>query len=135
MPPRLVIQRGASGVVFTPVWKHGCMISILKPGKDASLQSSYQPISLLDKIGKLSETIQLSSILREVNGRRLLCDELFGFPPKYSTTHQLARLVERVTTNFDVKRLTGTILLGGDKAFDIVWVDGLLFKVTRLTFT
>jgi hypothetical protein len=38
---------------FPPVWKHARVISILKPGKDPSLPSSYRPISLLDTIGKL----------------------------------------------------------------------------------
>jgi hypothetical protein len=29
-----------------PVWKHARVISILKPGKDPALPSSYRPISL-----------------------------------------------------------------------------------------
>jgi hypothetical protein len=40
---------------FPPLWKHACVISILKPGKDPSLHSSHRPISLLDTIGKLFE--------------------------------------------------------------------------------
>jgi len=38
---------------FPQVWKHARMISILKPGMDPALPSSYRPISLLDMIGKL----------------------------------------------------------------------------------
>jgi hypothetical protein len=37
---------------FPSVWKHARVISILKPGKDPALPSSYRPISLLDTIGK-----------------------------------------------------------------------------------
>jgi hypothetical protein len=33
------------------------VISVLKPGKDPSLPSSYRPISLLDTIDKLLEKI------------------------------------------------------------------------------
>jgi len=35
------------------VWKHAQVISILKPGKDPAMPSSYRPISLSDTIGKL----------------------------------------------------------------------------------
>ena len=39
---------------------------------------------------------------------------------------QLAPLVERITRNFGKKRLTGVVFLDVAKAFDTVWIDGLL---------
>jgi hypothetical protein len=39
-----------------------------------------------------------------------------------------------VTRNFGEKRLTGAIFLDVAKAFDTVWVDRLLFKLTALNF-
>ena len=110
------------------------MISILKPGKDPALPSSYRPISLLDTIGKLFEKILLVRILQVVNERGLLRDEKFGFRPKHSTSLQLARLVERITRNFGEKKLTGAVFLDEAKAFDTVWIDGLLYKLTILNF-
>ena len=47
---------------------------------------------------------------------------------------QLALLVERITRNFGEKRLTGTDFLEVAKAFDTVWIDGLLCKLTLLKF-
>jgi hypothetical protein len=47
---------------------------------------------------------------------------------------QLARLVERITRNFGEKRLTGAVFLDVAKAFDTVWIDGLLYKLTLLNF-
>jgi len=47
---------------------------------------------------------------------------------------QLTRLVERITRNFGEKRLTGAVFLDVDKAFDTVWIDGLLYKLTLLNF-
>jgi hypothetical protein len=44
---------------FPRVQKHVRVISILKPGKDPSLPSSYRPITLLDTIGKLFERTYL----------------------------------------------------------------------------
>jgi len=104
------------------------VISILKLGKDPALPSSYRPISLLDTIGKLFEKILLAGILHEVNVRGLLRNEQFGFRPEHSTSLQLTRLVERITRKFGEKRLTGTVFLDVAKAFDTVWIDGLLYK-------
>jgi hypothetical protein len=119
---------------FPPACKHARLISISKPGKDPSLLSSYRTISLLDTIGKLLQKILLSRILIELSRRGLLLDEQFGCRPKYSTTLQLARLIEGVTRIFGEKRLTDTIFLNVAKAIDTVWVDVLLFKLTILNF-
>jgi hypothetical protein len=118
---------------FPAVWKHACVISILKPGKDLSLPSSYRPISLLDN-WKNVRKILLSMILSEVSGRGLLRDEQFGFGPKHSTTLQLARIVETVTRNFGEKRPTGAIFLDVAEVFDTVCVDCFIFKLTALNF-
>jgi hypothetical protein len=75
------------------------VVSILKPGKDPTLPSSYRPISLLDTVGKLFEKILLVRVLREVNDRGLLRDEQFGFRHRHSTVLQLGRFVERVNRN------------------------------------
>jgi hypothetical protein len=117
-----------------PVWKHAHKVPILKPGKDPTQPSSYRPISLLDIVGNLFEKILLSRVLRAVNERGLLGDEQFGFRPKHSTTLQLAHLVERVNRNFDERRLTSAVFLDVAKAFDTVWVKGLLSKITLYNF-
>jgi hypothetical protein len=59
-------------------------------------------------------------------------DEQFGFRPRHGTSLQLARLVERITRSFGEKRLTGAVFLGVAKAFDTVWIDGLLYKLPVL---
>jgi hypothetical protein len=69
-----------------------------------------------------------------VSGRGLLRDEQFGFRPKHSNALQLARLVERVSRNFDEKGETGAVFFDVAKAFDTMWVDGLLYMLTILNF-
>ena len=99
---------------------------MLKPGKDPAQPNFYRPISLLDTIGKLFEKILLTRILHQVGECGLLRDEQFGFRPGLSTTLQLARIVERITRNFGERRLTGAVFLDVAKAFDTVWIEGLL---------
>jgi hypothetical protein len=88
----------------------------------------------LDTIGYLFEKIILARILHEVSERGLMRDEEFGFRPRHSTSLQLARLVERIKSNFGEKTLPGAVFLDVAKAFDSVWIDGLLYKLTLLNF-
>jgi len=83
---------------------------------------------------KLFENILLTRILHEVNVRGLLRNEQFGFLPEHSTSLLQGRLVERITRDFGEKRLTGAVFLDVAKAFDSVWIDGLLYKLTLLNF-
>jgi len=110
------------------------VVSVLKPEKDPALSSSYRPISLVDTIGKLFEKILLSRVLEEVNERGLLRDEHFEFQPRLITTLQLAPLLEIVNRNIDERMLTDAVFLDVGKAFDTVWVEGLLYKLTVLNF-
>jgi retron-type reverse transcriptase len=85
-------------------------------------------------IGKLLEKILLTRFLYEVSEHGLMWNEQFGFRPRHSTSLQLARLVERITRNFGKNRLTSAVFLDMAKAFDTVWIDGLLYKLTNLNF-
>jgi hypothetical protein len=69
---------------FPQEWKQARVISILKPGKDPALRSSYRSISLLDTIGKLFKKNLLTRMR----------DEQFGFRPRHSTSLKLSRLVK-----------------------------------------
>ena len=76
--------------------------------------------------------ILLARISHEVSLRGLMQDEQLGLRPRHSWSLQLARFVERITTNFDEKRLRGAVFLDVSKAFDTVWIDGVLYKLTLL---
>ena len=57
-----------------------------------------------------------------------------GIRPSHSTSLQLARLVERITRNFGERRLSDAVFLDVAKAFDTVWIEGLLYHLTVLNF-
>lgn len=59
-------------------------------------------------------------------------DEQFGFRPRHSTSLQLARLVESITSNFGEKRQTGVVFLDVAKAIGTIWIDGLPYKLMIL---
>jgi len=118
---------------FPPTWKHAGVTSTLTREKDSEL-TSFRSVSLLDTNGKLFEKILLTRILSEVSGRRFLRNEQFGFGPKHSTALQLVRLVERVPRNLEEMRFIDAVFPDVAKAFDTVWLYGLLHKLTALSF-
>ena len=64
-----------------PTLKHARVISILKPGKDPALPSSYWPSSLLDTIGELFEKILLVRILQVIKERDYCGTSSWGSGP------------------------------------------------------
>jgi hypothetical protein len=114
---------------FPSVWKH------CESWEGHSFTFFVSSHKSSDTNFKLFEKILLSRILSKLSGLGLLRDEHFGFRPKHSNSLQLARLVKRVTRNFGEKRLKCALFLDVDKAFDAVWVNVLLFKLTVHNFS
>jgi hypothetical protein len=118
---------------FPAVWKHARVLSTMKPGKDPALPSSHRPISLLDRLANCSRKSHSPGFSANLVDADYCAMSTLDSGPN-STALQLARLVERVSRNFDGKRLTGPVLLDVAKAFDTVWIDGLLYKLSILNF-
>jgi len=115
---------------FPSATKQARMFSILKPGKDPALPSSYRPQSLLETTGKSFEKIILTRIIHEVSGYGLLLNVQYGFIRKHSTALHLTQLLERVSWKFDEERPIGAVFFDVANASDNVRVDGLLYKLT-----
>lgn len=119
---------------FPNSWKRSKVIPILKPGKDPTSEKSYRPISLLSSISKIFEKLILSRLDEHIQRNNILMDEQFGFRKGHSTTHQLARVVNKIKRNKEVKYSTAMTLLDVEKAFDNVWHQGLIHKLVRYNF-
>lgn len=119
---------------FPTAWKHANVIAIPKPNKNQTDPKSYRPISLLTSFSKILEKILLQRINNFIEINKILPDFQFGFRPGHSTSQQLVRVVQLVKNDFRNKRSTGMLTLDIEKAFDCVWHDGLLHKMTKLKF-
>lgn len=119
---------------FLSQWKTGSVIPILKPGKINTDPNSYRPISLLTTLSKLVEKIILKRFVDYENKNNILIDEQFGFRTKHSTTQQVTRITNDISINFNLNKVTVMLLLDIEKAFDRVWIDGLLFKLIKYNF-
>jgi hypothetical protein len=67
-----------------------------------------------------------------VNQHHLLPHAQFGFRKKHSTVAQLARITEYFTNGLSLHKHSGMILLDIEKAYDTLWIYGLLYKLIIL---
>jgi len=113
-------------------WKTAIVMPILKPGKIADNITSYRPIALLCCLSKTYESFLLKKILNHSTDNKIISDEQFGFRPNHSTNHALTKLWHDVTTSLNTKAPTICVALDCEKAFDTVWIEGLVYKMKYL---
>uniref|UniRef100_A0A2S2P0Y0 RNA-directed DNA polymerase from mobile element jockey n=1 Tax=Schizaphis graminum TaxID=13262 RepID=A0A2S2P0Y0_SCHGA len=116
---------------FPSIWKHSNIILISKPDKPPQLPTSYRPISLLPTFSKMFEKILLKRLLPLSDKANIIPHHQFGFRAKHSTTHQLLRTVDLISTSMESKHYCAAVLLDVAQAFDRVWHDGLLYKLKK----
>ncbi|GBO10726.1 putative RNA-directed DNA polymerase from transposon BS [Araneus ventricosus] len=118
---------------FPSPWKTAVVVPIYKKGKKPQAPDSYRPISLLSSLSKLAESIILNRLEEETEHK--LIPFQFGFRKGLSTSEQLLRMVEHVRDGFCNKIDTAAVFIDIAKAFDRVWIDGLLYKMHKLKIT
>lgn len=119
---------------FPAKWKKAKVIPILKSGKPLDSTESYRPISLLSAMSKLLERVILNRLNRHITERHILPDEQHGFRAGHSTTSQLHTLINNAKEELTEGKSTGLICMDVSKAFDLVWHDGLIYKMRELDF-
>ena len=110
------------------VWKTASIITILKPGKDPTLASSYRPISLLSNVCKVLERLVLGGISSDLD----LNPTQHGFRAKHSTSTLLTNLSQRVLEGFNNRKPAPRSIVAAidiSKAFDTVPVPILISKI------
>lgn len=124
------IYNSCINIGYFPVsWKKAEIIMFHKPGKPTRDCGSYRPISLLPTMSKILERIICRRLNEFLNENYIIPSHQFGFKSKHSTTHQLLRLTEIITSGFEAKQYTVIAFLDIQQAFDKVWLEGLLYKL------
>jgi len=140
MPPKAVMHLVAiiNAILrlrhFPDVWKMADVIVIPKAGGQLQFPQNYRPISLLPCLGKVAEKVILGRLKEHEIRIKVIPDEQFGFREAHSTTDQVLRVVENISTGFEWNRYTGSVFLDVSKAFDKTWHNGLLHKFITAGF-
>ncbi|GFU79579.1 probable RNA-directed DNA polymerase from transposon X-element [Trichonephila clavipes] len=119
---------------FPRNWKTAIVFPIHKPGKNKNSPDSYRPISLLSSLSKIAEHIILLRINQFIINTNFLNPNQYGFTKQLSTYHPLLRLTEQISAGFQRGRSTGAVFLDIQKAFDRVWISGLVYKLITNNF-
>jgi hypothetical protein len=121
----------ASG--FVPAsWKEATVIPLLKPNKDHQKRESYRAISLLSCLSKIFERLVNSRLSWHLETKNLLLNFQSGFRKGRSTVDNLVDLEQRIKMNMNNKMRTYAVFLDMSRAFDKVWIPGLLRKIAKL---
>lgn len=116
---------------FPQQWKIAHIIPIAKPGKPDYMPSCYRPVSLLPTLAKVTEKIILTRIQKHEKNNNIIIKQQFGFRQKHNTLQQIIRITNDIVTGFNKKKVTTMLLLDIEKAFDKVWIDGLIYKLIQ----
>ncbi|XP_076224455.1 uncharacterized protein LOC143174605 [Nomia melanderi] len=120
---------------FPVEWKNAKTIAILKKGKDKSNPSSYRPISLLSNIGKVYERIINDALIEECHKKEIIPENQYGFRRHHSTIHAINKLASDVCWALNGHKCVGACLVDLEKAFDTVWLHGLIYKLKKKGFS
>ena len=113
-------------------WKIAKVIMLRKASKPEDLVGSYRPLSLTSCFGKLLEKAVTDNISNWSETNKKFNKQQNGFRKNRSTNHNLLKLFETIKLGFCKGHPTTGIFLDVEKAFDQVWFDGLLFKLTSM---
>lgn len=119
---------------FPDHWKKAKIMSIPKKGKDNSDPNNYRPISLLSNIGKVYERIINDRILTVCRNKEIIPENQFGFRKNHSTIHAINKLSSDINWALNRGACLGACLIDLEKAFDTVWLNGLIVKLHKKGF-
>ncbi|CAD7081236.1 unnamed protein product [Hermetia illucens] len=116
---------------FPGQWKKARVFPILKRGKDSSSPQSDRPISLLPNISKVFEVLVLKALNGHIKKKELLPNAQFGFRSGHSTIHAITKVTSDICWRINNGECVGACLIDMEKAFDTVWLDGLIFRLLK----
>ena len=113
-------------------WRQAIVIPIFKHQKPPFLTSSYRPISLTSCLGKLFERIVIYRWSWYLASNHFIPHFQAGFRKGRSTLDHIIALESSIKMCFASSLSTCALFLDISKAYDSVWISGLLAKLARL---
>jgi exonuclease III len=130
----------ALGAVFNIVWKHECVPAVWKQGAiapifkagDPTSLDNYRGITLLSVAGKVLEAIINCRVSGWAEGAGVLDDAQGGFRPGRGCEDLVFALREVLEARREEGKATFCAFVDVRKAYDSVWIDGLMTKLWDL---
>ena len=92
---------------------------------------NYHPVSLLPLYGQILERLMLNEMFEFFMENKLISTSQPGFKADDSCINQLLSITHEIYSSFDEGLEVRSVFLDILKAFDKVWHDGIIFKLTQ----
>lgn len=124
------------GVVPTS-FRHGHVMTIYKGEGQETDPDNYRPITITSVMARIYERIHKQELLSHMIAAGIPSKDQFGFTKQRSThdaIYRLLSLIVETSTKGDRKeeqhkRFVPAVFVDISKAYDKVWIDGLLYKL------
>lgn len=113
-------------------WKEAVVTPILKPDKSAFDVKSYRPIALTSTLVKVLERMVASRLRWWMESNNNFNRNQTGFRKGRGTIDQIMRLADETHKALNNRQITLAVMIDLEKAFDLVWHEGLLSKARSL---
>ena len=123
-----LINLSFSTGLFPKILKQAKIIPIFKKG-DQQDCNNYRPISLLSNISKIIEKLVHRQLYGFLEFNNFLYTNQFGFRNLHSTNHALITITEKIRKAIDNGKITCSVFLELQKAFDSVDHEILLSQL------
>ena len=115
----ILFRQSFSSGMFPSILKTSEIIPIYKKGSILEC-SNYRPISLLPNIDKILERLMYNRLYNFLEKKEIIFSLQFGFRQKYSTTHALIHLTDKIRHEIDKGNYACGIFVDFRKGFDPV---------------
>jgi ribonuclease HI len=112
-------------------WRVGEIVPLLKSGKSGSDLGSYRPVCLTSCLGKWLERVIANRLRWVLEKSGCFSECQAGFRQGRGVDDQLVRLSQDVYDGFQAREKSGLMLFDMSRAYDRVWRDGLLWKLSE----
>jgi hypothetical protein len=116
--------------VLPSQWKQGVVVALYKHSGDKHDVSNYRPINVTSVVMRLFDRLMLPTLIRYMSIQSIPASFQFGFTKGRSTYDAIFRLLSFIGRYF--YNPIPAIFIDISKAYDRVWVRGLIHKLHKL---
>ena len=117
---------------FPDQWKIAHITAIYKKSGPKTCKTSYRPISILPTISKVFESVMHDRLLKHCLENNVITEKQAAYLKGDSTVSQLLYIVHEIRKNWTENKISHGIFLDVSAAFDKVWHNGLLAKLSQV---
>lgn len=117
---------------FPKAWLHSIVVPILKNNKNPLQMSSFRPISLSPCLSKIMERMISNRLVWYLEKGGKINNLQSAYRKYRSVIDHILRLQDSIYKAINNNRVVIAIFLDIEKAFDMVWHFGLLYKLKSL---